>query len=326
MGTTSGTPGHRGSRGHPLPGQCAGVEPPDLARPLGPLDRHDDGVGSAGEHGGGDHLSRHVGHGHPLTGCRVDELNLAASAGVPDGEQEGAGVVGVERLELGVVARGECHRRAAPSVRADRQRDQLAPLAPGLRDEVGDEGALAGRRGGTDQRDLGGAGDVLGQQRMLGVGEPVDDDAELLAAGTVAEDQQPLLDGEVEHLDQLAEREREEFAGRRVGEVGLRGVRSGDGDDDAVAAARPRTELGVLGVAAREQPGVAAVGPHHPHLGAHASAGGDEAGEPAVVGRPGDLDDGIGRQGDRHRGVVGGVEALHPHLGRAAAVGDEGDP
>ena len=109
----------------------------------------------------------------------------AAAGDVPDQEQTVAGVVGVQALELGVRPRREHAGLPAPAGGTERDRDELAAGEPGVGGEVGDELSAAGRRRpgrrGPDDRPVGRPGGGVGQQRVVGVGDAVDDHAELRA-------------------------------------------------------------------------------------------------------------------------------------------------
>jgi hypothetical protein len=58
------------------------------------------------------------------------------------------------------------------------------------------------------------------QRAEVGVHQPVDDGHELLPALAVPEHQEPLLERDVEDVDEVALGQRVEPAGQRVGEVG----------------------------------------------------------------------------------------------------------
>ena len=55
---------------------------------------------------------------------------------------------------------------------------------------------------------------------MIRVGDPVDDDAELLPALAVLDDHEGLVDRQVEHADQVTAGQQGQLAGRRIRQVG----------------------------------------------------------------------------------------------------------
>ncbi len=140
--------GHLRAVGHPVPGVRAGVEVPQLARPLRPLDAEDHARPVAGEHRRGGDQAGQAGDRRGRPGRGVEQLDLAGARHVPDQQQEPAGVVGVHPLEVGVVPGGEGPRLAAPPVGPERQPDQL----PAGQADVGGEvdvhraGVVLGRR------------------------------------------------------------------------------------------------------------------------------------------------------------------------------------
>jgi hypothetical protein len=321
-----GQPGHPGEA-CPLP--AGGVEAPQLAGPGRPLHRDHDGAPVTGQHRAAGDVAGQAGHLHPLVGASVEQLQLAAPGDVPDQQQQPARVVGVQPLQLGVLAGGEDTALPPPAVRTERHGDQRPAGQTRVRGEVGDQVPLTGR-GRAQQRGDGGAGGRVRQQRMVGVGVPVDDDAELPPARAVLKQDQPLTDRHVEHADEPADRQRLPGAGGRVDQHRpCRCVRGGgERHRDPVTAARPRAEVGVRAPASGDPPGAGAVGAHHPHLRAHAPVGGDGAGEPPSVSRPAHGHDRVVGQPQRGgRGLPAGDDhLLDPQLRTAPTVADEGDP
>ena len=78
-------------------------------------------------------------------------------------------------------------------MRSDRLRDESAAGQSGLGRDVGDERAGLARGRGPQERDLGGPVGVVREQGVALVGQPVDDDHELLAALPVAQHDEPFL-------------------------------------------------------------------------------------------------------------------------------------
>ena len=231
--------------------------------------------------------SPEIGVDRPRRG--VEQLELAGAGHVPDQQQQPAGVVGVHPLEVGVVAGGQAAGLAAPPVRPERQAEQHPAGQADVRGEVDVHraGVLLGGR--PDQRPSVEPVAPWGSALKSSSISRSTTDTNCCPRSPSREHEEPLLERDVEHVDEVALGERVEPAGQRVGEVGaggLAGAGAGEGDHEAVAAARPRAELGVrLGVAG-DAAGVGAVGPHHPHLRADAAVRGDRAAEPAAVGRP----------------------------------------
>ncbi len=97
-----------------------------------------------------------------------------------------------------------------------------------------------------------------------------------------------------------------------------------DGDRDRRAVVRPAAQVGG---AARFGSGqdvpVGAVGAYAQHVGELTAAGGRGVGDPAAVGRPGDLLDGVRSVVEQTHRVA--VDGTHPELGYTTPVADEGD-
>ena len=131
---------------------------------------------------------------------------------------------------------------------------------------------------------------------MVGVGHPVDDDAELGTSPAVADEHEAVVGGQVHHVDQVTASQGNVPAGLRVDDVAptllLRAGR-GDCDDQPVAMSQPGAERRVVeqsvlvGIAvtrsAGHPTGMAAVRTHHPHLAPHPAAGGHGNAEPLTV-------------------------------------------
>ncbi len=219
-----------------------------------------------------DHRPGHHGHRAPVTARPRQQFHLTATADVPDQEEGPAVPVGVDQLELGVVALGDRTDVPPAAVGADGHGDQAGAAQPGVGHQVDDHGGVGLLRGGPQDTEMGGAHRRKRQQVFFVPRGAVEQPAAFGPAGPVTAQDEALVLGEIQHAEERAGRQVLGGPGRRVEEHAA--VRpAGPAVEVLVhrhrqpmAAAGPGPEHGVSAVAPHDAAPVGAVRAHHPDL------------------------------------------------------------